>query len=82
MNETEKKQTHRSGEQTSGYRWWRAGGEGIIGVGEKNGYPEIVWIHVWETFENCKAQWEFKESFIQLKKIKIREPSEKYFGVS
>lgn len=43
MNETEKKQTHRSGEQTSGYRWWRGQvEEGIIGVGEKNGYPEIV----------------------------------------
>ena len=56
VNETDKKQTHRSREQTSGYRWWRGQvEEGNIGVGEKNGYPGIVWIHVCETFENSKA---------------------------
>ena len=54
MNKT-KKEADSEIDQTSGYHGERGGGRGNIEVGGKKGYYGIIWNHVYETFENCKA---------------------------
>ena len=70
VNKTKKKQTHRYRKQTSGSQWREARGRGNIEVGREKG---LLWDYmkscVWD-FWKLQSIIEFKESFIQFKKIK------------